>query len=434
MAAPAEVRVVRKSLALTGLPKRTSVDADNGASWAIKSLGRSKGRSDVDGGPAGDMPLSAFRYSTPQTLSVGTLVDGYPQAFVDFFRLTHRPKRMQLNPETNAEEEVEPPVLGDAELEALKGNLVAIEEHSRRGEWTAVLSANINLADYFEEEGDIGTAIGFHVSSMAIGAKTGNAAAEGYANCRLGMCYERLTNADLAISYYEKYHALSSSEENRRDACAHLVNTYMTQARLAEKRGHYALAIEHYKACMSKAVEGGDADAEGETNFRIGHTFDVLGDFDASIVYFKAYLDVCRRTKNTTGEGKGLFALARAHQKIGDLATAVQFLEQYVALAEATNQMEALCEAASSLGIIYNQKGEYEKAVLFFNKNFDMAVRIGKVERIDSARVLLGISLGHQHMDEYLRLVDTPSDRDSLLRLVSWKNERAQLSPSAIEL
>lgn len=52
---------------------------------------------------------------------------------------------------------------------------------------------------------------------------------------------------------------------------------------------------------MEKAAEGGDTDAEGETNYRIGLTYDHVGEPTESIIYFKNYLDICRRTGNKVG-------------------------------------------------------------------------------------------------------------------------------------
>ncbi|KNC53872.1 uncharacterized protein AMSG_12291 [Thecamonas trahens ATCC 50062] len=349
-------------------------------------------------------------------LSVEMLVAGYPFAFVEFFHLNHRPKRIQVNFETGKEEVVTPRAMTTPQLEAMVENLLVAEEAKRKGEINDVLAAYINLADYFEDEGDFDTAISFHKSCWELASSAGKAEAEGYANCRLGMCYERIGNVDAAVGYYEQYHLLSTQPEAVKDACSHLVKCYWIQAERAETRGMYDVAIEHYKACMSKAAEGGDTAAEGETNYRIGLTCEQLGQTLESIEFFKSYLDVCRRTGNAVAEGTACFALAKAYQKLDDLDTAVYYLEIYIELAEKTNQPSALSEAACSLGIIFNQQGEYEKAVTYFDKNFDMALKIGDPLAIDNARVLLGISRGHECMSEYMHLVDM-SDPALLL----WK-------------
>ena len=357
-------------------------------------------------------------YSSEEELGVQMLISGYPVGFVEFFKLTHRPPRVQVNFDTGKEEVVEPGVLARGQLEAVVENLVAGEEGVRGGDGETVVGAYTALADYFEGEGDYDTAVAFHKAAWVRAASDGDAEAEGGAQCRLGMCYEQMSNVDAAVGYYERYHLLSTSPEAVTDACSHLVKCYWIQAERAEARGNYDAAIGHYKACMEKAAEGGDTRAEGETNYRIGLTCEHLDQTQQSILYFKSYLDVCRRTGDVLGEGTACFALAKAHQKLDDLPTAIHFLETYVELAERTNQASALSEAACSLGLIFNQQGEYEKAVKYFDKNFDMALKIGDPHAIDNARVLLGISRGHENMSEYMHLVDNSSPS-----LLEWKSD-----------
>ena len=62
---------------------------------------------------------------------------------------------------------------------------------------------------------------------------------------------------------------------------------------------------------------------------------------------------------------------------------------------------------------------------------YDLCCQLDDKEALHSARVQYGIAKGHQFMSNFSSVVNKPSDRSSLQKLVAWKDVR--ITPSSCE-
>lgn len=354
-----------------------------------------------------------------QSLCIDVLVNGYCQAYVDFFYLTHRPEP------TGSEEKPDEAGIPPAKLPFVKSHLADAEAARRQGDTKAVFASYKELAAFFIDLSDQRTAVYFWEKCLEIARLTSDVAGEAEATCALGVAHERLRDTATAVSFYEKLLRLAETNgdaENKQRANEHLVVAYQSMAAETEASGELTKALTYREQCLQASTASGDTAKQGKAHFELGQAHEQLQDADnlqKAVSHYQEYLQLCERSEDTEGQGAACFALARVHQRLQDSASSLSFLQNFLNLAQSSGKPQAQAEACCSLGVLYNQQGDFANAVQYLERFFELARSIGDKALLDKARTYLGIARGNAVLPAYMHVVT--NDLDALLR---WKNRR----------
>mmetsp|Transcript_7323 Transcript_7323/g.17602 ORF Transcript_7323/g.17602 Transcript_7323/m.17602 type:complete len:426 (+) Transcript_7323:130-1407(+) len=365
------------------------------------------------------------------SLSISCLVEGYPHAFVDFFRLTHSgdtdtgvPSREELvaqgvDPDTYAVREYE----RSERLRLVRNQLVVADAARRSGDRQATYEAYNNLAHYFEEHLFIMKAIFFYEKCVEV-AGSDWPEGEMAATLCLGLAHEKLGKIEESIKFHERHLEIASSLETEHAAkekeTAHqnLVHTYREQALKLDKEGDFDNAVSCLQQMLSNAQQCGAMEALADANHKLGLRYQQQEDHQNALGYFKEYLRLCGMNGDKVGEGRAYCEVAKSLQSLGDRKGAIENLEQYLELSKAMDP-QGQARAYCLLGNILYQEEDIDGAVLYFEKFFEVARTLQDSQLLDTARVNLGIARGMAKMESFLNLVN-----DDLSTLLQWKNIR----------
>ena len=371
-----------------------------------------------------------------QELLIEVLVEGFPDAFIDFFHLTHRAPATNDAAESGAHEGDEEPLAtvrhgyvstDEVHIDSLpfvKDNLITIDEATRRGDTREVYNSDINLARYFEDNGNHDKALVFYRRAHDLAVSMREIELLVDVTRSLGMIFERLGDTTSATAYHEKHLALcaeldgNDEEEQRQQANQNLVNVYQRSADELDRSGDVEGAIALLDKCLEACKACGDETSAGHVNYRLGLAYQKLGEQEKALAFHRQYHDISVKLEDKTGEGIACCALAEAHQDLGNVDEAIKNLEAYLELAkneDPGSQARACCR----MGIIYHKQMKYDSAVTYFEKFFELARSLNNRRMLDTARVNLGIARGSAQFSKYVEVVN--SNMPSLLQ---WKNAR----------
>eukprot|EP00753_Platysulcus_tardus_P016453 PLAT5721.3.p1 GENE.PLAT5721.3~~PLAT5721.3.p1 ORF type:complete len:462 (+),score=182.55 PLAT5721.3:94-1479(+) len=362
-----------------------------------------------------------------QSLCVDILAEGYVQAYVDFFYLTHRPASGVDGGEADLELPLE-------ELMFLKENLTSAEVARRRGDTDGVYEHYNNLAQYFQGIGDSKTGIYFYEKCLEISRLSADMRGELEANHNLGLAHQALGDVSAAISFHERELEIALHMASEADIVAcnkELVKVYRAHGEDLERANDLDAAVRFHEKCLEASRGARDWVSEGLANYRLGRAYVLMEDPDRALEYLNAYLTICEEMDDREGQGAACSALAAAYQTLGNTDKAISFLTRFLELAKETDNAAAQQEACNNLGVIHNRRGEFARAVEYFEQNFEIARSIvsaggGDSRLVDRARVSLGMARGNAQLGAYLNVINY-----DLSSLLSWKNRRIHLPRSS---
>lgn len=141
-----------------------------------------------------------------QKLCLEILTEGYVQAYVDFFYLTHRP---DPNPDPTIEGDAEI-VVTPEDLLKIKELLTEAESSRRSGDTKEVFRCYGSLAKYYQDNKDLKTSIYFYERCLELAKLTSDVTAEMDSTHHLGIAYDKSGDEEGAITLHEQHLALAS--------------------------------------------------------------------------------------------------------------------------------------------------------------------------------------------------------------------------------
>lgn len=370
--------------------------------------------------------VQAFRDSQLQdrkSLSIQLLVDGRPQAFVDFFNLTHS----DLRPQQAAAESGQQSTSGQEEdvpqeaLGLLRNELLKADNAMRAGDTQAVYSSYKSLAKHFAQLGRLRKAEFFFRRCLRLSQDTEWLAGELEANLALGVVYEELQSTSAAIQCYERRLQLASENAMQLEqdtAYQNLTAVYLRQAEVQASAGDPDAALASYNKCLSASERTNDAPTAARANFRMGMIYHQQGKHQEALHYLRQFIELAPHSSDKAAEGLAYTTFAACLQSLGDRESAANCLEEYLQMARGGDQ-QGPAMASCSLGIILYEQGDLEQAVTYFEKFFETARTLSDRKMLDIARVNLGVARGALRMGAYMRVVQT-----DLPSLIAWKSSR----------
>eukprot|EP00199_Chlamydomonas_sp_CCMP681_P000524 CAMPEP_0119104618 /NCGR_PEP_ID=MMETSP1180-20130426/2788_1 /TAXON_ID=3052 ORGANISM="Chlamydomonas cf sp, Strain CCMP681" /NCGR_SAMPLE_ID=MMETSP1180 /ASSEMBLY_ACC=CAM_ASM_000741 /LENGTH=430 /DNA_ID=CAMNT_0007089433 /DNA_START=132 /DNA_END=1424 /DNA_ORIENTATION=+ len=368
---------------------------------------------------AEEAELTALRDAQLQdkkSLSVSLLVDGRPQAFVDYFGLTHPSKSsMQGEPEGELPQE---------SLLLLRTQLAQADAARRMDNVQEVYAAFKHLAKYFVQLGRLRTAEFFFKRCLQTSADAEWLPGELEANLALGVVYEQLQDTGAAINCHERRLELASHHQLQAemDTAFHSLTTvYLTLAGERERTGDLDGALDAFNRCLRAADKAGNVPAAARANHKMGMLYFQMSRWQDAIFFLRRFLEVASGSllpdQDPAAEGQAATAYAQCLERTGNVAGAIQSLENYFhTLARGADQWGP-AYACCSLGTLYYSQKDMPQAVTYFERFFELARSLPDRRVVEVARVNLGMARGALRMQAYFELVDT-----DLPRLIAWKS------------
>ena len=202
-----------------------------------------------------------------QSLCIDVLVNGYCQAYVDFFYLTHRPE--PTGPEEKSEDAGIPP----EKLPFVKSHLADAEAARRQGDTKAVFASYKELAGFFTDLKDQRTAVYFWEKCLEISRLTSDMRGEAEATCALGEAQEQLHEVTAAVGFYEKLLRLGETHNDagiKQQANEHLVVAYQSMAAETEAAGDLTGALAIREKGFEASAGSGDSTKQGQAHYELG--------------------------------------------------------------------------------------------------------------------------------------------------------------------
>ena len=368
-----------------------------------------------------------------KSLSIAILTEGRPEAYVDFFKLTHsalQPPPPQQQQQQGSEEGTsghEDAEIPQESLALLRAQLVKADSASRAGETQEVYSAYKNLAKYFAQLGRLRKAEYFFKRCLQISKEAKWLPGELEANLALGIVYEELNDTASAITCHEKRLelAIENVMTSETETAYHsLTAVYLRQAEKQQQGGDLQGAIESYNHCLVAADKASDFPTAARANFHMGMLYHQQEKWPESMYYLGKFIDLSRHVNDKAMEGVAHTTYAQCRQEVGDVDGAMHALEQYLDIARGVDP-QGPAVACCSLGILYYGQGRFDQAMTYFEKFFEIARTLGNRRIMDTARVNLGIARGAFRLKHYYGVVN-----NDLTKLIQWKNARVHFPES----
>lgn len=358
------------------------------------------------------------------TLAVSILVEGNPNAFVEFFNETHKPEPAPAATDDGSGQPGPAPESAELPLSSLmlmKEQLMRAEEAELAEDLESIYDSYRVLAHHFREMALFSYSIHYYTKCLELARAHGWAAGELEASTALGEAFEETEDAGAAVSSYERQLELATSSGNPEEedrAYSNLVPVYMRQAETHEAAGESSAAAAAFHKCLGAAARAGDVAAQAKVHYRLGVLRQSEGGWDEALGHHRRFAELSAQVGDTIAEGLAYCAQAECHQATGGLDEAVSCLETYLELSKVADP-QGQAVACNSLGILYYSQGKGEYAVMYFEKFHEIARSLANRKMQDTARINLGICRATLRLDKY---VDVAAG--SLPKLLQWKNAR----------
>ncbi|KAG1676973.1 hypothetical protein FOA52_014850 [Chlamydomonas sp. UWO 241] len=365
--------------------------------------------------------LAEAQSQDAKSLSIMILLEGRPQAFVDFFAVT------QGHASTSgrgAEHQ-----LPQEALLLLKAQLVKADAARVEGRTEDVFAALKVLAKYFLQLGRLRHAEFFFKRAQSVARDAGWVKGDLEASVALGLVYEELQDVSAAVACHEQRLQVASEHGLQDDmdaAYQSLTGVYLGMAEKEDKAGDSAAALTSFAKCLSAAERAGDAAVAAKAHFRMGLIHFGAGRVTDSTFHLRRFVeDGAAALGDRVAEGVAHTTLAQCLLKSSppDTEGAVALLEAFLDTSGRTASsadQHGPAMACCSLGTIYLEQGEHLKAVNFFERFFEVARGLGDRKILDTARFNLGVAKGMLRSDAFMQVV-----ANDLPKLLEWKASRA---------
>lgn len=376
---------------------------------------------------------AAYREAQMQdkkTLAVTLLIDGKPQAFVDFFRFTHVSHGQDSgigisdSPSTSGSD------LPQESLLLLKSQLSQADAARRAGRVEDVYTAYKNLAKYFAQLGRLRTAEFFFKQCLNISKDAKWLPGELEANLALGVVYEELHETAAAIACHERRLELASQHDLQAEmetAFNSLATVYMGQAEDFEKTGDPTSAMDAYNCCLRAADKVGDMRAAAKANHRLGMLYYAQSKWQDTMYFLRKYIELTAGGAvpglDKAAEGVAHTTYAQCLKHVGDRQGAIQSLQAYLQTTSRGQDPWGPAYASCSLGLLYFEQADYQQATAFFERFFEVARTLPDKRALEAARFNLGVARGALRAQAYMTVVNT-----DLPKLIAWKNSKAHFN------
>ncbi|MEO8033555.1 MAG: sigma 54-interacting transcriptional regulator [Acidobacteriota bacterium] len=247
----------------------------------------------------------------------------------------------------------------DRALEHYRRNL---EMSEAEGDLWDLVTAYNNVGIIEFGRGNFHVAGEFFEKSVRIDQKIGALEYEALAQENLGEALEMVGRWSEAMEHYRRCLTLEGFDEGR----ASRTSVYVPLARLTNKRGDIARALEYGQKAINAAERARDEDLIAEASYVLAHIEDERENYAESERFLQRALAIFERNKTVSGLARAYTAAAALSLKQGRLDEAIRYAEAGGACARELNDRFTLAKNDWAWAKIHSFQGDREAAAMRF--------------------------------------------------------------------
>jgi tetratricopeptide (TPR) repeat protein len=228
-------------------------------------------------------------------------------------------------------------------------------------------------------------AMGYFERALKVAKAEGARNLEGAALGNLGNSYYFLDNVQKAIIFLEKAFTIAHEIGLRfyeQGALGNLGNAY-------RELGDTQRAIKYLTQAQTMARDLGDLRGEAYALLNLGAVYSDLGENKRAIGYYKRCLRIFRQIGQQRGEGLALFNLARAYGALRDSRRAMEHYEQALSIGREIGVASVTADTSLDLALLYLQQGDPSRALSLGREAVRLYTEVGPEDMAERAQDLV---------------------------------------------
>lgn len=234
-----------------------------------------------------------------------TSAQGYSQAYVDFFYITHDRTPQEITPSEKYTNEVRDNRLrlkrfhqDEMNLKSLEQRLIVIDKLASDERWNEVLNKQMEIASYFLTEfEEYHVATYFYRKAIKLGQRLKNNVQIAMAMIGYAKCNDLFDRPDEAIYTLEEAIKLCKGQnQTLQEVSNELITIYKKMALKYENDiinpEAQDKALEYYVKCLDVCSRAEDTIVEAQVAYKIGQIYFKRGDYDKAIEKQNQYLEI----------------------------------------------------------------------------------------------------------------------------------------------
>jgi signal transduction histidine kinase/AraC-like DNA-binding protein len=182
---------------------------------------------------------------------------------------------------------------------------------------------------------------------------------------------------DSAATFNERAGALGTKLSNREI----LAFFYSNEGIITAMGGDRTAGMEHFLKSLEMFRELKNEAQVGVAMIRIGHTFELAGNYEKAIDYLLQSLEINQILNNHSNAGWSLLNLGVTYSRIDNIPLAVAYYKKALELAEKGENFRLTLACLDNLGGKYSMQGDFTNAVDYLMRAYRLSTRSGHNSR-----------------------------------------------------
>ena len=267
--------------------------------------------------------------------------------------------------------------------------------------------------------------------ALAAAREAGDERAIGLWAHNLAVTLDGLGEKEEAERLYAEAERVLAAPEHQKQMAAVLHQ----QGVLAQSRGVYDAALEHYRRSLEIREQLGDRAGGASSLHQIGMVHQDRGDYDAALEHYRRSLVIFEQLGDRTGVASFYGQLGRLFQAQGQRDEALKSYEQALVIFEQLGDRARVAYTLGNIGYVHRARGDWQEALDAFEQVRRISEDMG--DRPSVAIALHAIGMVYQDRGDYpaalshycrsLEIKEQLGDRAGVARSLGQIGEVAQL-------
>jgi len=228
------------------------------------------------------------------------------------------------------------------------------------------------------DSGNYTEALSFYEKAFLLCKELNNLKCIAESRLNMAKTYERLGDADKALSCYQESIAAAKNINDRSFTAAALLHQgllyYANTGRFEKALEKSFLSIDE---SMKIFMDLNDRKSVSIAMFHLGNVMSAFGKYEDAAFLHKNALQICMEFKDSYGVVSNLNYLGRAYMRLGRYEDALVMLEQGLKISGENNLPQHRTMSLVTLGDLYAEILEYDRALPYYREALDLSAKLG---------------------------------------------------------
>lgn len=233
-----------------------------------------------------------------------------------------------------------------------------------------------NIGSYYNDIGEIDTALYLYVQANEILEQLGDKEGMGITLNNIGFIYNNYkVDIPKAIDYYEQ--SYTCFEEAKLDyGMAAILNNL---AYIYDNQGDLKKALEYLYSALAIREKNNNDKGRAEALNNIGAAYQDLGDIDMALSSYKKSLELKREIKDSVGMGYSYNNIASVYMEQEDYEKALETHSIALTIRKRMKNPRQIAESFGNVGLVLTLMGEYDEAEAYLIESSEMYNELGVI-------------------------------------------------------